>query len=109
MEKKTNELLEQALKIMGEDSDIMIIAHKNGQCGSVIHGSIDRNAQAMFACMHQEDEKVGNAVYRIIKLNAINLVTNPSPYAQDLMCSIEKAIDDKMKRIEESETTENVN
>ena len=103
MEQKTNELLEQAIQIMGEDADIMIISHKNGQCGTVIHGSVDNVAQSVFACMHQPDDKVGNAVYRIVKLNAINLFTNPSPYGQDLMDSIEEAVDDLRECMEGDE------
>ena len=100
MEKKTNDLFEQAIKIMGEDADIMIITHKDGCCGSIIHGAVDNIAQAVFACIHQPDDQVGNAVYRIVKLNAINLLTNPTPYGQDLSDSIEEAVDELMEDAE---------
>ena len=101
MEQKTNELLEQAIQIMGEDADIMIVTHKNGQCGAVIHGNVDNCAQAVFACMHQSDDQVGNAMYRIVKLNAMNLFTNPTPYGQDLADSIGEAIDELSKEMED--------
>lgn len=109
MEQKTNELLEQAIQIMGEDADIMIVTHKNGQCGAVIHGNVDNCAQAVFACIHQTDDKVGNAVYRIVKLNAINLLTNPTPYGQDLSDSIEEAVDELMEEIEDDTPKEMLN
>lgn len=33
MKQKTEELLKKAKEIMGEGSDFLIIAHKDGQCG----------------------------------------------------------------------------
>lgn len=88
MERKTNELLKQATEIMGQEADIIIIAHKNGQCGAVTHGSTDNIAQAIFSCMHQPNNPIGQAIYRIIKLNVMNMLANPSPYAVDLTESI---------------------
>lgn len=88
MEKKTNKLLEQATMIMGQEADILIIAHKDGQCGAVTHGNTDNIAQAIFSCMHQPDNPIGQAIYRIIKLNVMNILANPSPYAVNLTESI---------------------
>lgn len=88
MEKKTNKLLEQATMIMGQKADILIIAHKDGQCGAVTHGNTDNIAQAIFSCMHQPDNPIGQAIYRIIKLNVMNILANPSPYAVNLTESI---------------------
>ena len=100
MEQKTNDLLQKALQIVGEDSDIMIILHKEGQCGAVVHGSIDNNAKALFACVHQPNNKIGEALYRILKLNVINLITNPTPYGQDLVDSLNRMAEDMAKKIE---------
>lgn len=88
MEKKTNKLLEQATMIMRQEADILIIAHKDGQCGAVTHGNTDNIAQAIFSCMHQPDNPIGQAIYRIIKLNVMNILANPSPYAVNLTESI---------------------
>lgn len=88
MEKKTNKLLEQATMIMGQEADILIIAHKDEQCGAVTHGNTDNIAQAIFSCMHQPDNPIGQAIYRIIKLNVMNILANPSPYAVNLTESI---------------------
>lgn len=100
MEKKVNDLLQESLNILGEDSDIMIIAHKKGQCGAVIHGSIDNNAKAIFACIHQPNNKIGAALYRILKLNVMNLLSNPTPYGQDLVNSISQIADSMSEEVD---------
>lgn len=88
METKTNNLLQKAEKIMGKDADIFIISHKDGQCGAVAHGNSDNIAQAIFFCMHQPNNPIGAAIYRIIKLNTLNIISNESPYSADLIQSI---------------------
>lgn len=88
MEQKTQKLLEKAEKIMGKESDLLILAHNDGQCGAVTHGSTDNIAQAIFSCMHQPDNPIGQVFYRIIKLIVLNILNNPSPYADDLINSI---------------------
>lgn len=98
MERKTNDLLEQAIKIMGEDADIMIVAHKDGQCGAVVHGSVENAAMAIFSCIHQEDDRVGQAIYGILKLNVMNLLGNPTPYGKDLIDSIEDMVDEMAEK-----------
>lgn len=94
METKTNNLLREAKKIMGEDADIFIISHKDGQCGAVTHGKSDNIAQAIFACMHQPNNPIGAAIYRIIKLNVMNMISNDSPYSADLLQSINSILPD---------------
>ena len=84
MEEKTKRLLDKAQSIMGKETDLLIISHKDGQCGAVSHGNTDNIAQALFSCMHQPGNPIGQAIYRIIKLNAMNILSNPSPYAVDL-------------------------
>lgn len=104
MEAKVNQLLQEATKFFGENSDIMIFVHKDGQCGSVIHGSIDNNARSLFACMHQPDNEIGQAIYRILKLNLLNVISNPSPYAKDLVDSIAEVADKMAANMEDEET-----
>lgn len=94
MKQKTEELLKQAQQIMGEDSDFLIIAHKEGQCGAVAHGETDNIAQAIFSCMHQPNNPIGQTLYRIIKLIVLNTLRNPSPYATDLINVIDQALPD---------------
>lgn len=84
MKQKTEELLKKAQEIMGEGSDFLIIAHKDGQCGAVAHGETDTIAQAIFSCMHQPDNPIGQTLYRIIQLIVTNILANPSPYARSL-------------------------
>ena len=88
MKQKTKELLKKAQEIMGEGSDFLIIAHKEGQCGAVAHGDTDTIAQAIFSCMHQPDNPIGQTLYRIIQLNVTNILANPSPYANRLRFDI---------------------
>lgn len=102
MEKKTNEALKQAMKIYGEDADILVIAHKDGKCGSVLHGNGENVAQAIFACMHQPDSPIGREIYRIIRLNVMNILHNPSPFAANLAETV-------VNMIPEQDETEDVN
>lgn len=94
MKQKTEELLKKAQQIMGDDSDFLIIAHKDGQCGAVAHGETDNIAQAIFSCMHQPNNPIGSTLYRIIKLNVMNMLRNPSIYAKDMLDSIDLIIPD---------------
>lgn len=88
MDKKISKLSGMAAQILGEDADYIIIAHKNGQCGGAAKGNIDNIAQSFFALLHQADGDLAKAVFRIIKLNAMNIVANPSPYAVELSRAI---------------------
>lgn len=95
MEKRTNELLKQAEKIMGHEADMIIIAHKDSQCGAVIHGSADKIAESIFSCMHQPNNPMGPALYGILKQNIINIIKNPSPYAIDMIETINDVLPDE--------------
>lgn len=91
MDKKITKLNNQAAKILGEGADYIVIAQKDGQCGGTIRGNVENIAQAFFALIHQDNE-LAKAVYRIIKLNAMNIVKNPSPFAMDLSEAISNLI-----------------
>lgn len=94
METRTDNLLQEAKKIMGKNADIFIISHKDGQCSAVTHGDSDNIAQAIFSCMHQPNNPIGAAIYRILKLNAMNMIANNSPYSADLLQSINSILPD---------------
>lgn len=98
MENSVNNLLIEAIRTFGEDSNITIIVNKGDKCGTVIHGNIDNNARAMFACLHQQNEEVSKAMYRILKLNVMNIITNNSPLAEDLLNSIEVSLAELAKK-----------
>lgn len=87
MDKMIEKLTKQAAKNLGAGSDYMIIAHKEGVCSGSVYGNAENLAQAFFALIHQDND-VAKAVYRIVKLNAMNIISNPSPYAMDLMSAI---------------------
>lgn len=95
MENKTNELLQEALQIMGNDSDLLILCHKNEQCGAVIHGETYKVAQTIFSCIHQPGNPTGQALYEMIKLIVVNILRNPSPFAQNLIDTINNVIPDE--------------
>lgn len=88
MDKKITKLNKKAVEILGDGADYIIIAHKNGQCGGSARGDIDNIAQSFFALLHQDNGELAKAVYRIIKLNAVNIMANQSPYTIDLSKSI---------------------
>lgn len=95
MDKQISKLNEEVAKILGNDADYIIIAHKNGQCGGSARGDINNIAQAFFALLHQDKGELAKAVYRIIKLNVMNIMANPSPYAIDLSQSISNVLPEK--------------
>lgn len=97
MEQKINELLKEAFRLMGEDSDIIIIAHKGKQCASVLHSSTDNIAKSVFSFIHQPENKIGQSLYRILRLNVLNMVSNGTAFANDLIDSINDLIDSKTK------------
>lgn len=90
---KFNKLIGKAKLILGEDTDFMIITHtKNGMLGAATHGNTEELAQSLFANIHNTAEAVGQTLYRILKLNVMNIFNNPSCYAQDLMMSINNVL-----------------
>lgn len=92
MDKQIKKLNKKAAEILGDNADYIIIAHKNGQCGGAARGDISNIAQAFFALLHQDNGELAKAVYRIVKLNAMNIMANQSPYAVDLSQSISKVL-----------------
>lgn len=94
MKKKIDELLKQARDIMGEDADYLIIARKDGQFGAAAHGSAEDIAEAIFSCMHNTKDSMSQALYRIIKLNVMNIMGNQSCFSYDLVNTLESIFPD---------------
>ena len=92
MEQKAQKLLEKAEKIMGKDADMIILSHADGKFGAITHGSTENIAQAIFSCMHQPNHPISQVLYRIIKLNVLNILNNPSPFAVDLIDAINNVL-----------------
>lgn len=92
MKEKTQKLLEKVEKVMGVDADVMILSHDGGKCAAITHGSTENIAQTIFACMHQSDNSIGPVLYRIIKLNVINILNTPSLFAGDLIDAINNVL-----------------
>lgn len=88
MNNKITTLSEMAEQVMGPDADYIVIAHKKGQCGGIVKGNIDNIAQTLFALIHQQGEDLSKAVFKIIKLNAMNIIANPSPYAAEFLAAL---------------------
>ena len=63
MEEKTNQLLAQAKKIMGNDADVMIVVHKNGQFSSTLSGNHENSAMAIFTAITQGILVAGLSTY----------------------------------------------
>lgn len=99
MDKRIAKLSNKAAEIMDDGTDYIIIAHKNGQCGGSVYGNVDNIAQAFFALLHQKNGDLAKAVFRIIKLNAMNIVSNPSPYTVDLSNTLSNMIPDNDEQV----------
>lgn len=92
MEQKIKKLLEKTTKIMGEDADILVLVHKDGKCGGIAHGSTEALAESIFANIHNSADQMSSVLYRIIKLNVLNILGNPTVFAGDLMEAIESVL-----------------
>lgn len=101
MEGKINELLEKVMTTIDKDSDAVVLVHKGGKCGAVVHGNIEHNAMSMFSCMHQTEGELGTALYNILKLNVLNILGNPSPYADDLLNAINNLANSMANEVDE--------
>ena len=94
MEEKTNQLLAQAKKIMGNDADVMIVVHKNGQFSSTLSGNHENIAMAIFTAMHTVSSNVCEALFRILLLNVTNIIRNKSMYMTRLITAINNVMAD---------------
>lgn len=94
MEEKLNRLLQKATKILDENTDLLIITHLEGNCGVVTHGNTDNLAQSIFSSMHQSERPISEVLYRIVKLNVMNILANPSPYSADFLDAINNVLPD---------------
>lgn len=93
---KFDKLIGKAKLLLGEDADFMIIAHtKNGMLSAATHGNTEEIAQSLFANIHNTTNAVGQTLYRMLKLNVMNILNNPSCYAQDLMMAINNVLNNK--------------
>lgn len=99
MDKQISKLSNKAAQILGDGADYIIIAHKDGLCGGAAKGNIDNIAQAFFALLHQQNGDLAKAVFRIIKLNAMNIIGNPSPYAIELSNAISNLIPENDEQV----------
>ena len=100
IKEKMLSLQEKAIKEFGKDSDILITTFKDGHCGSIMRGDAQNIAHSLFALIHDPNSKAGIDLYRVIKLVVLNIVSNESPFAADLLTGILNApapIDEREK------------
>ena len=102
MDKDVRKLLEKVKKAVGESTDILIITHRDGQCAAMTHGNTDDLAHAYFGCMHDRKSNIGSVLYKILKLNTLNVINNHSVFSMDLINAITSHC------LDESEGTESV-
>lgn len=95
MKQELKTLTELTKESLGDNVDFLIIAlDKDGQCGGVTNDKEESIAQALFALMHNGTE-AGEYLYRIVRANAINIVTNlNSRFSSDLRARIMNAMSD---------------
>lgn len=86
--KKMINLQKKALKDFGDDTDSLILTFVDEQCGAILHGSVQNLAHSLFALIHDKKNDIGMDLYRILKLVALNIVNNETPYAADFITSI---------------------
>lgn len=106
MEEKLKEALEQLLKKLSNDADVLILAHHKGSCCAIMHGDSKYVASAMFSCMHIDTEaQLSKDLFNVVKLNAQNILGNETEYSNELMASMLNAMpdDDDDEEVEEAE------
>ena len=86
-------MLQNVAEQITEGTDYIVIAHKDGKYGGISKGNTDAIAQAFFTLMHDPKSKAGAALFRIMKLNVLNTLNNPTPFAANLAESIHNVLD----------------
>lgn len=92
MEEKIQKVLSDCIATLGEDTDVMIVAHRKGKCGAVVSGEAEDVAKAIFAIIHQSGSPVAQKLYQILKLDAMNIAANESPYSVDFTKAVYQSI-----------------
>ncbi len=90
MEQKTEELLRQVRLIMGDDTDFLIIAHKDGHCCAMAKGEADNIAESIYACINQPNHPISSKLTEIIELVVSNLDSDCSPFKEHIINSIKQ-------------------
>lgn len=85
---KMENLQKKVVKELGESTDVLITSFDDGQCSCIMRGNHQHIAQSLFALIHDPKNQIGMNLYRIVKLIVLNILSNESPYAIDLMTSI---------------------
>ena len=93
LRKKMISIQGKIIKTFGDDVNSLIISEMNDECGAMIHGKITNIAQAIFAVIHDNENEIGEDLYRIIKSVTLNIIANETPYATDLVNGILNASD----------------
>lgn len=88
MEEKLKKCVSEAFESFDNDMDVLIIAHKNGKCSATINGDESEVAKSIFALMHDRESYMAPKLALIMKLIVKNTLANQSPWAVDLMKSI---------------------
>lgn len=92
MKKKIELLAEQAREIFGDETEFLLVTNSDHVCGAICHGQVESIAEAVFACIHDSTKPASAALYRILKLNVMNILDNPSPFGADLAEAIVNTI-----------------
>ncbi|MGN1089505.1 MAG: hypothetical protein ACI4Q6_03815 [Huintestinicola sp.] len=98
MEEK--KIMDHIKDVIGASNDVLVIAHENGQCRSIVHGNMEDIAKALFCCMHdKKNNELGDFLFHVLKLNAMNIISNNSKYAVELVSAINTVTENKINEI----------
>jgi len=66
---KIASIQKMAEKLLGDNTNCLIVTFNDGRCGVSMHGDTSSIAQSIFAIMHSDDNQLGFDIYKIIKKN----------------------------------------
>lgn len=83
-----NKLMNEIKETLPDGMDSLVVATNEEQIGTLIKGKVENVAEALFSHMHDPTHENGADIYRIVKLIAMNIVSNRSIYRNDFINSI---------------------
>lgn len=96
MEEKFNKMILRSSKAMSEKTDYLIVSYLDGLMGTTVKGNVNNIAHAFFGTMLKPGDPIGEVLFKILKLNVINILKNETEYANELLTAINNALEDDL-------------
>lgn len=83
-----NQLLNEIKEILPKEMDCLVMGQNKEQIGVLMKGDVENIAEALFFYMHNPAQENGANIYRIVKMVAMNIVSNRSIYRTNFINSL---------------------